>query len=384
MSVLADIRARRLARQAEEHEKAGRPLRAARDYDAALVLKPGVTAWMERRASCYEQARRWRRAIRAYGEVAEHDDRAVWYYRMGNARLRMGDAERARAAFAKALARDRKSKPVDRRLLAASPYELQPRQRMVRFIRPRLDSIRAVAAPRVEPGRPPPRRLFVYWAQGWDAAPPLVRMCREQVIQLHDPNEVVLLDEATLPDWIDPPSALKERLASAAHLADIIRLDLLSRHGGVWLDATCYPTANVLDAIAEPSATGLFAFTRRTARLSNWLIAASAGNYVVEMLRVGLNDYWAHYDEPFHYNVFHQMFEAFYLLDETFRATWDAVPVVSTDPPHLFQRAMRGPYDAARFDELLQGCFVHKLTYKYRPEFAADDTMLRALLERHA
>lgn len=337
---------------------------------------------MVRRAECYAGTPQTKLAIRAFRDLTKVDDDPTWWYRIGRLHIRQEDEAAARKAFAQALERDPKAKKLDRKLLSASPVELEARQAMARFIRRRLDRVRADDAA-TGTGSAPPRRLFVYWAQGWDEAPAVARFCAEQVRRLHDPSELVFLDESALGNWVDIPAALRRTLADRpAHLSDVVRLELLSRHGGVWLDATAYPMCNVFDAIADVSAGGLFAFKWYAGRPSNWLIAASPGNYVIETMRRGLHVFWSENSKPYHYFTFHHMFEALYLLDKRFRDMWDAVPTRSSDPPHDFQLVMEEPHDPDRFRALLDGCFVHKLTYKVAPEVAEGETLLGALLRQ--
>jgi hypothetical protein len=98
------------------------------------------------------------------------------------------------------------------------------------------------------------------------------------------------------------------------------------------------------------------------------------------MLRHAQYAYWRHYETTIEYYIFHHMFEVLYHIDETFRACWDRTPVVETDAPHAFLHARADPYDPARFREILDGCFVHKLTYKGKPEELSGDTMLARLV----
>lgn len=316
---------------------------------------------------------------------AEASGRPEAYYRAGRLFLRAGDPDAAHDAFAAGLGRDPRARRVDRRLLAASPHEFAPRRAMARFVRRHLPQIQATAAERSRPPQRPQRRAFVYWAQGWDDVPAVVAACQAQIRSRHDSSEIEFVDDASLARWVEIPPEVRQKLAQRrAHLSDVIRLELLSRHGGVWLDATCYPTRNVLDALDDVDGSGLFAFTRRPGRPANWLIAASPGNYVIEALRAGHLAFWERYDEPFHYYIFHHVFEALHLLDNRFREVWDAVPALSIDPPHAFQRVMREPFEAERFDRLLAGSWVHKLTYKHQAEHLTEDTMLHALLSRHA
>ena len=92
--------------------------------------------------------------------------------------------------------------------------------------------------PRYEPLTPRllPKIVWIYWAQGLEAAPPLVRRCVESW-QRHNPGwEVRVLDAAdaqALVDLSDIPEVMPQRV-----FANALRLRLLSRQGGVWADAT--------------------------------------------------------------------------------------------------------------------------------------------------
>jgi hypothetical protein len=370
---------------ARVEEKRGRWKQAARAYSVALLRRPRVVRWMRRRARAHERANQHLRAAAAYQQLARRDDRVEWHYRAGVLLDKGKEREEAAVAFAQALDRDPLAGPVDRQLLELSTQELRPRQRMTRFVADHLPALQAAAGARTLPGSAVPRRIFVYWAQGWDAAPPVVRRCHEQLLATHPAGEIVGLDEASVADWIEVSPHIRSTLASnRTELSNVIRLQLLAEHGGVWLDATCYPTGNILDALAGPASSGFFMFTRRTARPSNWMIAASPHNYLVEMLLAGHLAFWQEFSRPSHYFMFHHMFESLYLLDDEFRRVWNQVPLVSAGPPHFFQRSMRREYDAARYQELLQASFVHKLTYKYPPEVTERASMLRALLDADA
>jgi tetratricopeptide (TPR) repeat protein len=366
-------------------EQRGRWKRAARAYGLAVIRRPRVVGWMRRRARAHERAGQRLRAAAAYVQLARQDDEPQWYYRAGVLLDKARKRAEAATVFAKALDGDPAAGPVDRQLLALSTQELPPRQTMTRFVSSQLPALRERVSSSAVPGGSVPRRIFVYWAQGWDAAPPVVRRCQEQLRATHSAAEIVALDDATVPDWVDVPASVRSTLSTnRTELSNVIRLQLLAEHGGVWLDATCFPTGNVLDALQTPAGSGFFAFTRRTARPSNWLLAASPHHYLVQMLLAGHLAFWQEFNRPSHYFMFHHMFESLFLVDEDFRRRWEQVPDVSAGPPHFFQRSMRREYDDNRFHELLASSFVHKLTYKYAPEVTERSSMLRVLLDTDA
>ena len=83
------------------------------------------------------------------------------------------------------------------------------------------------------------RTIWMLWEQGWDKAPPLVRLCRDAVVQLNSATwNIVLLDRAALAQWIAPDVLTAAYKIKSTNPSDLVRFYLLSTLGGVWLDAT--------------------------------------------------------------------------------------------------------------------------------------------------
>jgi hypothetical protein len=101
---------------------------------------------------------------------------------------------------------------------------------------------------------------------------------------------------------------------------------------------------------------------------------------MVGLLAAALRRYWTHYRGRRPYFAFHQLFEALVLLDEGFARGWQASPRPSADPPHALQFSWAQPYDEETYQRLFDGCWVHKLTYKYDPALAESGTILHRLL----
>ena len=79
----------------------------------------------------------------------------------------------------------------------------------------------------------------MFWRQGWDVAPELVRRCLRSW-EYHNPGWTIrALDAETLPAYVDLSdfSAASERDFTVQTLSDLLRLGLMSTHGGVWADA---------------------------------------------------------------------------------------------------------------------------------------------------
>jgi tetratricopeptide (TPR) repeat protein len=377
-------------------------------YEAALARDDRNANWHAQLGRARVRAQRWAAAADAYEAAARRGNNPAWLLRAAQARQRAnnqaptgprGDAapgvdrdrerQRAlavrraqRARLAERLSRDPTATELDRLLLAAHPERFSARRKIARTIARRIDEIRSGAqgASRAVPDARP--RIFVFWAQGIEKAPPVVRRCHEELRRFHSDDEIVLLDSSCIDEYVTLPAHIVRRLGEDwTKLSDLLRLELLSSYGGVWMDATCLPRVRLLGMLPDllrPS--GFFAFTARRARLASWFLASEPDHYLVAMMREGHYAYWRRYDRVIDYYVFHHIFEALYHVDERFHDLWDATPKLPRSAASQFKNQMLGPYDPARFTELLNGCFIHKLSYKSDVNALRRDTMLARLV----
>src|SRR5262249_56262769 len=114
--------------------------------------------------------------------------------------------------------------------------------------------------------------------------------------------------EASLGATARPPMAAGNLPSEA--LSDVVRIELLHRFGGIWVDSTVYclrPLDGWLDH-AMPS--GFFAFNRPMpdVTLSSWFLAAERGCYVIELWRRKALEYWKDRIERDHYFSIHRLF----------------------------------------------------------------------------
>ena len=121
-------------------------------------------------------------------------------------------------------------------------------------------------------------------------------------------------------------------------LSDCVRVALLARYGGVWVDSTCYCLRPLDEWLYERLPNGFFAFARPGGErlLSSWFLAAAANNHIIERWRELALKYWNHRSVRDDYFWFHHLFAAGYGEGSQFRAIWDAVPAISADGPHHY------------------------------------------------
>ena len=87
-------------------------------------------------------------------------------------------------------------------------------------------------------------RVWVCWWQGIDNAPAIVKKCVESIQKNVHNHKVTIITEdnyknyVEFPDWIEEKK--KKGIISRTHYSDLLRLELLAKYGGIWLDSTFF------------------------------------------------------------------------------------------------------------------------------------------------
>lgn len=224
-----------------------------------------------------------------------------------------------------------------------------------------------------------PRVVWTLWLQGWDAAPPLVQACLRSW-ELRNPTWAVrALTAETIGDYVDLaaiyPDVNTAGLPAAAR-SDMIRVALLSEHGGVWVDSTVFCVRPLDEWIDEVSGTGFFAFARPgpDRMLSSWFLAARSHDPVILELSGRVRDYWRDRVTPDHYFWLHRLFRDAYRSNPIVRELWNATPRIRSDGPHYFvpynRRLARPLTRRGRARVSSAADPVYKLAHRVRPSAA--------------
>jgi hypothetical protein len=210
--------------------------------------------------------------------------------------------------------------------------------------------------------------IWIYWAQGADAMPPIVSACLRQLRRTNAGSAICVLDDRTISDHVEVPSIVLERtFENKTHVSDVFRVHLLSEYGGIWIDATCFCTDALHGFVGPLLTSGFLAYSRNDDdpfMLSSWFMAARRHHIIPTALRGALNAYWTRHSSQIHYFLLHFLFEALYNLCAPFRQQWELTPKLSAYDAHRLQLTLLEPFDRAAWRDLLSLSAVHKLTYK--------------------
>lgn len=106
----------------------------------------------------------------------------------------------------------------------------------------------------VNNGQEPP--IWVCWLQGEENMPEIVRICYKSLLKHSAGKTVNLVTAENLKEYIQVPDFVKEHLdkgkISRTHFADYIRIMLLAKYGGLWIDASVLVTGDITDETQRP------------------------------------------------------------------------------------------------------------------------------------
>lgn len=87
-----------------------------------------------------------------------------------------------------------------------------------------------------------PKVIWWCWLQGIGAVPPIVKACYNSIKQQITDREIRVIDERNWSEYVELPGYIVEKWGKgqipAALFSDLLRLQLLIKYGGTWIDTT--------------------------------------------------------------------------------------------------------------------------------------------------
>ena len=182
---------------------------------------------------------------------------------------------------------------------------------------------------------PQPARKVIWtcWLQGVDEAPLIVRKCISSMQQYANGYDVIIIDANNVTQYIELPEYIHEKfrrgIIPPAHYSDVIRLALLNRYGGIWIDSTILLTDKLPDYIVNAD---LFVFRNPQVeghgQISNPFFAAKPSHPIIESVYRLLLAYWENENKLVSYEIMHLFFSIAVENSKTNEHMWKKVPLV--------------------------------------------------------
>lgn len=215
------------------------------------------------------------------------------------------------------------------------------------------------------------RKVWVCWFQGIDNAPAIVKRCYLSLKENITDREIVLLTENNYRNYVSFPEEIQRKIDCGvikdAHMSDLLRLELLQRYGGTWIDATVFCGSEKIPQFMLDSDLFLFQCLKpgkdgQPSVISNWFITAKPNQKFIFMVKELLYDYWRNNDEVVDYFIFHDFFQ---MLIERYPEEWNKVVPFSNSTPHILLLRLFEEYDDNIWKAVMTMTPFHKLSYKF-------------------
>lgn len=180
--------------------------------------------------------------------------------------------------------------------------------------------------------------IWVCWFQGEENMPELVNLCFKNLKKMvADPDiQITLLTHDNISRYVDIPQFILDKHHKGeitnAHLSDILRIKLLRKYGGCWIDSTVF--------ITRPITKNLFANTFYTLKMrpelcplepcmglwSGFFLVSQKDNILFRILDDCLDLYWKNHNIIIDYVIIDYLMLIAYRNNAEVKKEIDAVP----------------------------------------------------------
>lgn len=210
--------------------------------------------------------------------------------------------------------------------------------------------------------------VWICWFQGIEKAPDLIKACINSIKKNMPDRNIVILTDENIKDYVQLPDYIIEKynkgIIPKAHFSDAIRIELLCKYGGIWIDSTVLCTSSnipkyILDApLFVYKSFDLFRTNELPTVASNWFIASKTNNSILLLTRKLLFNYWKNENELMDYHIFHLFFT---MATRKYKTEWEAIPAFNNHTPHTLMFELGKQYSEERWKQIEEMSVFHKL-----------------------
>ena len=206
-------------------------------------------------------------------------------------------------------------------------------------------------------------RIWTMWWQG--EIPEVIQMCLASIKSVYP--DFILITADNVKNYIDIPDYIKTKLEkgiiSYPHFSDYVRVCLLEKYGGVWVDASCYMLEKIPRFITKQYFFILQSPSKKT--LSNFFICAKQNNYIMKAMKIFLEEYWSKENFAVDYFFFHLFLYKLLLEHDICSKIYrEMIPDNSFKYKFLSRHYRNLNFDPDQWDYLKSTSFMYKIGRK--------------------
>jgi len=212
-----------------------------------------------------------------------------------------------------------------------------------------------------------PYPVWFIWFQGEKSMPEIVKICYDSLLKNAGEHKVNLITFDNYSEFADIPDFIvekhKKEFISNVHFADIIRVFLLSRYGGLYVDATIYTSGKLPSFDGIPYSSGKWNIDGDNTLLTEYLIYCLPDNILMRICRDIFADYFKKEDNVKYYFMFYVIMFTAYKKVKYVKDLIDNMPESRRTMLDLYY-LLNTEYNESEYKSLCNELRFHKLTHK--------------------
>lgn len=142
-------------------------------------------------------------------------------------------------------------------------------------------------------------KIWFFWGQGIDNGTALTKIAlnRLKLLKCYD---VIVLSMNNIREYVEIPNYIYDKFLdgkiSYTHFSDILRINLLSKYGGIWIDSTVIISKKLNELINKSSLITIpqdnISYNISQGRWSSWFIGSKEKKYYFAYLKQFYDNYW--------------------------------------------------------------------------------------------
>ena len=182
--------------------------------------------------------------------------------------------------------------------------------------------------------------IWMMWYQGIENAPPIVKTCFASIFKNRGKHPIYILNKNNINKYLRLPRYIIEKFKKGiirmAHFSDIIRMGLLLKYGGYWIDSSYFITTPL-----EKVNTNFFTLKPRHCFVQNHpfidcsfsinFLAVPKNSFIAAYSFASLLFYWKKYNSTICYFLLDYIFKIAYNKLSKFKKIIDDQPYIECD-----------------------------------------------------
>lgn len=233
--------------------------------------------------------------------------------------------------------------------------------------------------------------IWIYWDNP-NKMPLVVKQCVDSILLKNKNSKVNIISEENVNDFVEIPPIIRKKykqgIISKTHFSDVVRVSLLLKYGGVWVDATLYMVHSIPECIWKKqfyTVTPKLETPYKVISHGRWAVfflACQPGSELMRLTLMMMIEYWKKYDELFDYLWIDYFWAYFQKRSGSIAKLFSSVP---SNNLHCLDINIAQAYSENNLEALINrdDTLFYKLSYKFSSSIPLYDTCGKETLLGH-